>query len=344
MEALAGGRIQDRLQGDGPYAGRRPDALQRVAALTCRVADVDEAVILLRADPQPAPLAAVARHRRPDAGAFVAWPAGKGAAERALSSGEPSADARRGRRSTAAAPLMVDGGARGVLVVSARSVARRFGRAQLDLLTDLAAVASSIMEERELLERAEAVLDAGAEVLARAVDIRDDYTGHHSTQVGAMAMRVGARLGMDTDELQLLGYAARLHDVGKLAVPDAILLKPGPLDEDEWEVMRRHPDWGAEIVASVPGLERLAELVRAHHERWDGSGYPGGLSGDHIPLASRVIAVCDAFEAMVSRRPYRAPLTLDEALAELTAGAGSQFDPEVVAAVDRENNVAPSRA
>jgi HD-GYP domain-containing protein (c-di-GMP phosphodiesterase class II) len=142
---------------------------------------------------------------------------------------------------------------------------------------------------------------------------------------------------MDPGEVTLLDCAARLHDVGKLAVPDAILQKPGPLDEDEWKVMRKHPDMGAEMVARVPGLEELAELVRAHHERWDGSGYPQGLAGERIPLASRVISACDAFEAMLSNRPYRAPLTADEALAELTAGSGSQFDPAVVAAIRHEN-------
>ncbi len=100
--------------------------------------------------------------------------------------------------------------------------------------------------------------------------------------------------------------------------------------------MRRHPEWGAEMVGRVPGLEDLARLVGAHHERWDGGGYPNGLRGEAIPLASRVISVCDAFEAMVSRRPYRAPLSVDSALRELLAAAGSQFDPQVVAAVEVE--------
>jgi HD-GYP domain-containing protein (c-di-GMP phosphodiesterase class II) len=151
-----------------------------------------------------------------------------------------------------------------------------------------------------------------------------------------MARRVGERVGMPDEDLGLLEYAARLHDVGKLGVPDAILQKPGPLDEDEWVVMRRHPEWGAEMIAQVPGLEDLASLVVAHHERWDGSGYPHGLSGDRIPLASRVISACDAFEAMVSRRPYREPLSVEEAVAELVAGAGTQFDPEVIRAVEVE--------
>jgi HD-GYP domain-containing protein (c-di-GMP phosphodiesterase class II) len=141
---------------------------------------------------------------------------------------------------------------------------------------------------------------------------------------------------MDADELELLELAARLHDVGKLGVPDTILQKPGPLDEAEWAVMRRHPEWGAEMVGSVPGLEELGMLVGHHHERWDGHGYPNGIEGESIPLASRVISVCDAFEAMISDRPYRASLTVGDALAELETGAGSQFDPAVVAAVETE--------
>jgi HD-GYP domain-containing protein (c-di-GMP phosphodiesterase class II) len=233
---------------------------------------------------------------------------------------------------------MVDGEARGVLALTSfaqTSVApaRPWKADQLELLAELADLASAALIERDLRARAEAVLDAGAAMLARAVDIRDDYTGRHSAQVGILARRVGERIGMPEEELGLLQHAARLHDVGKLSVPDAILQKPGPLDADEWAVMRRHPEWGAEMIAQVPGLEELATLVVSHHERWDGAGYPSGLAGERIPLASRVIAACDAFEAMVSRRPYRAPLSVEEALAELVAAAGTQFDPEVVAAV-----------
>ncbi|MEA2437751.1 MAG: hypothetical protein QOF65_2307 [Thermoleophilaceae bacterium] len=214
--------------------------------------------------------------------------------------------------------------------------ARRLERDHLDLLGELADLAASSLEERDRRSHAEAIVTAGVDVLARAVDMRDDYTGRHSAHVGELARKVGARLGMPAGDIALLEFAARLHDLGKLAVPDTILQKPGPLDEAEWEIMRRHPEWGAEMVSSVPGLERLGLLVASHHERWDGSGYPDGLAGEAIPMASRVISVCDAYEAMVSRRPYRASLSTEAALGELTAGAGSQFDPSVVAAVEAE--------
>ena len=246
--------------------------------------------------------------------------------------------ARHGRAGTrmgvsARCPLVLEGESRGVLAVVA---GKRLDSSRLELLGEFAELAATSLAERDLLERAEALGTAAVDVLARAVDMRDDYTGRHSAQVGALARRVGERLGMTSDAITLLECAARLHDVGKLGVPDTILQKPGPLDEAEWAIMRRHPEWGADMVSSVPGLEQLGLLVGSHHERWDGAGYPDGLAGEAIPLASRVISVCDAYEAMVSRRPYRASLSERRALAELVEGAGSQFDPQVVAAVAAE--------
>jgi HD-GYP domain-containing protein (c-di-GMP phosphodiesterase class II) len=172
-----------------------------------------------------------------------------------------------------------------------------------------------------------------ADALVRAVDMRDYYTGSHAESVGALARRVGERLGLRGMELRLLSLAARLHDVGKLGVPDAILHKPGPLDETEWLSMRRHPALGAEMLAEVKGLEPVAPLVRWHHERWDGRGYPDGLAGEEIPLACRIVAVCDAVQAMSADRPYRAALDALEARSELVAASGTQFDPDVVEAV-----------
>ena len=175
-----------------------------------------------------------------------------------------------------------------------------------------------------------------ADALVSALDLRDSYTGDHSESVAGLARRVGARLGIAGVNLQLLGFAARLHDVGKLGVPDGILHKAGPLDELEWQRMRRHSAVGAEMLAGVPGLEPVAPLVRWHHERWDGRGYPDGLRGEAIPLECRVICACDAFHAMSAERPYRPALAPAAALAELEAGAGEQFDPDVVDAVMAE--------
>ena len=126
--------------------------------------------------------------------------------------------------------------------------------------------------------------------------------------------------------------AAELHDVGKMAIPDEILQKPGPLTQDEWAFVRRHPLVGERILSVAPALLPVAKIVRSCHERWDGSGYPDGVAGEEIPLGARIVAVCDAFDAMINPRPYRAARSVEEALQELRACSGTQFDPTVVAA------------
>jgi HD-GYP domain-containing protein (c-di-GMP phosphodiesterase class II) len=174
---------------------------------------------------------------------------------------------------------------------------------------------------------------AAVEVLVDALDRRDGYTARHAEEVVELVHRVGERLGLDDLELAECELAGRLHDVGKIGVPDTILQKPGPLDAAEWEVMKRHSRWSAEMIRAVPGLERVADVVLHHHERFDGSGYPEGLAGEQIPLCSRVLAACDAYEAMLADRPYRRALTEDEARALIRAGAGEHFDPGAVAAL-----------
>jgi HD-GYP domain-containing protein (c-di-GMP phosphodiesterase class II) len=143
-------------------------------------------------------------------------------------------------------------------------------------------------------------------------------------------------MGLDRVELLELELAALLHDVGKLRVPRELLRKPAPLTESERRLMRNHPVWGAELVSGVPGLQAVALIVRHHHERVDGTGYPGRLSGVRIPVGSRIMAVCDAYGAMTESRPYRGERPPHEALAELHRKAGSQFDPAAVEALDAE--------
>jgi HD-GYP domain-containing protein (c-di-GMP phosphodiesterase class II) len=137
-------------------------------------------------------------------------------------------------------------------------------------------------------------------------------------------------MGMSDVELDYLLQAAELHDVGKMAIPDAILKKPGPLDQEEWEFIRGHTVIGERIVSAAPALAPVALLIRSSHERWDGTGYPDRLPGDEIPLGSRIIAVCDAFDAMIGSRPHRLGMTAEESLGELQRCAATQFDPEVV--------------
>jgi two-component system cell cycle response regulator len=170
------------------------------------------------------------------------------------------------------------------------------------------------------------------DVLLRALAERNPDLGEHLSTVAELAVAVARRLGLDEAEVEQVRHAADLHDVGKVAIPDAILDKPGPLDEEEWAFMRRHTVIGERIVAAAPALRDVATLVRASHERHDGGGYPDGLAGAEVPLGARIVSVCDSFDAMVADRPYRAALSNDAALVELQRCAGTQFDPQVVAA------------
>lgn len=174
--------------------------------------------------------------------------------------------------------------------------------------------------------------DATLRALATALDTRDNETAGHAQRVTRLAVRLGQELGLDPAALQELERGAMLHDIGKIGVPDAILRKPGPLTDEEWALMRRHAAFGAAMLDGIPFLSDAVPLVRHHHERWDGRGYPDGLAGEAIPLGARIFAVADAFDAMTSERPYRRPMTLAQARAELARCAGSQFDPAVVAA------------
>jgi diguanylate cyclase (GGDEF)-like protein/putative nucleotidyltransferase with HDIG domain len=173
------------------------------------------------------------------------------------------------------------------------------------------------------------------DALAAAIEARDNYTHEHSSEVVRLADGVADAMGLAPAERERLRRAALLHDVGKLAIPNEILHKAGPLNAEEWEVMAQHPVIGERILARAPELSELAPIVRHEHEHWDGSGYPDGLCGEEIPIASRIILACDAYNAMRTDRPYREGMSHEDAVGELEASAGRQFDPEVVAALVR---------
>jgi two-component system cell cycle response regulator len=168
------------------------------------------------------------------------------------------------------------------------------------------------------------------DVLLRALQERNPELAERHAAVARLAEAIGERMGLANEDRAQLRQAAELHDIGKLAIPEDLLHKPGPLDAEEWAFVRRHPLIGERIIAAAPALAAAAKLVRTTHERLDGTGYPNGLTGDQIPLGARIIAVCEAFTAMTSPRPYAPQLTVPEAVAELRRCAGSQFDPAVV--------------
>jgi HD-GYP domain-containing protein (c-di-GMP phosphodiesterase class II) len=187
------------------------------------------------------------------------------------------------------------------------------------------------LEHADLRHGVERTTQAGVDALARVIAFRDRPTAEHLEHVLEIVRKVGRHLDLDEETLTDLGFAARLHDLGKIGVPDAILHKPGPLDVGEWGVMKHHPIWGADMLKRVPGCHGVATNVLNHHEHFDGGGYPNGLRGNKIPLESRIIGACDAYHAMISDRPYRAAMPVADACEQLQDGAGTQFDPDAVA-------------
>jgi diguanylate cyclase (GGDEF)-like protein len=187
----------------------------------------------------------------------------------------------------------------------------------------------NVLRQAELARSYESAVLA----LTSALDVRDDYSGVNATATSRLVRQVGIRLDLDQVRLETAGRVAALHDVGKLGVPSEILTSRGPLTPEQRRVLRDHPVIGEQILRNIPGMEAVATAVRHEHERWDGTGYPDGLAGAEIPLSSRIVFACDAYHAMVSDRPYRTALDQTKAIDELRVNAGSQFDPEVVAAL-----------
>ena len=188
--------------------------------------------------------------------------------------------------------------------------------------------------ESALLER-ERTYDTTLVALASALDVRDSETGGHSDRVLRYMELIIQELGLVGSDVAFLRRGALLHDIGKIGVPDSILRKPTSLSESEWVAMRKHPEYGARIIAGIPFLEDVSRIVRHHHERWDGTGYPDRLRGEEIPLGARIFAVADSFDAMTSDRPYRRAMSVGAACEEIVRCSGTQFEPSVVDAFSR---------
>ena len=319
------------------------EVLESLSRQACRIARVERAVVVLRDESDPRSAVVVAGHGVPRD--YVGRRIGidEGMAGRVITTGEPMLvdnyagfpgrighAAGEGLRAGAAVPIRRDGVVQGALAAGTTHPGRRFGADDLEALLRMAELGAVALEQARMREELERAVEAGVEAMAAAVDMRDDYTGAHSEEVVRLARTVGERMGLAQEQLGELEYAARLHDVGKIGVPDAVLRKDGPLEGDEWQIMRQHPAWGADMLCRVPGMKRISRIVRHAHERWDGDGYPDRLRREDIPLASRIIFACDAYNAMTSDRPYRDALRPWLAVSELREGAGGQFDPDVV--------------
>jgi putative nucleotidyltransferase with HDIG domain len=212
--------------------------------------------------------------------------------------------------------------------------AKRLGRNQVRTASD-PAVAVLESNPRTAGAHEEAALLGTVEALAALFEARDPSTGKHAAEVAALASRLALALGLDTSDAHAVGLAGRLHDIGKVGIPDTILHKPTRPSPDEWAVIERHPVVGAAVVSRVPALRVLAPIIRAHHEYWNGRGYPEGLAGEAIPLCARILSVANAYQAMTTDRPYHPARTPEKALAEIRRCSGNQFDPVVVEALCR---------
>ncbi|MBE3574254.1 MAG: HD domain-containing protein [Firmicutes bacterium] len=249
-------------------------------------------------------------------------------AQRALESGEPILDP-----SFAALSISMSSGPRRLGVLQAiRRDGRPFSENQQRFLRSLAILSGASLGASLLSNNLWRLHTRTVAALAAAIDARDPYTRGHSQRVARYARRLAQALGWKPELVRQVFAAGLLHDIGKLAVPDHVLGKPGRLSAEEWEIVRTHPDRGVSIVGHVAELQALVPAIRHHHERFDGRGYPAGLKGRQIPVVARILAIADSFDAMTTSRPYRPGLTFAEAQAELLANAGTQFDPELVQA------------
>jgi HD-GYP domain-containing protein (c-di-GMP phosphodiesterase class II) len=243
-----------------------------------------------------------------------------------------------GFRSYYAVPLVAKGHVKGVLEIFHRAVLEPDPEWE-EFLESLAAQAAIAIDNTQLFrdsQRANLELslayDATLEGWAKALELRDKETEGHSQRVTEMTVRLGRAVGLQDEELVHLRRGALLHDIGKMGIPDSILLKPGPLTETEWEVMRKHPVYAYEMLSPIKYLKPALEIPYAHHEKWDGSGYPQGLKGNNIPLAARAFAIVDVWDALSSDRPYREAWSQEKVCAYLQEQSGKHFDPEIVQA------------
>lgn len=254
-----------------------------------------------------------------------------------LTAGEREAVEGRGLTSVFYVPIVARARPEAVLIVGSPVVHEGFSQQQVALCRTLSAEIGYAIANARLYLAVEsaarelrAAYDATLEGWSRALEMRDEETSGHTDRSAALAVELARRLGIPSHHLDSVRRGALLHDIGKMAVPDSILHKPGPLDDSEWLIMRKHPEFAYELLRGIGFLNSALDIPYCHHERWDGSGYPRGLSGEDIPLSARIFSVIDVYDALTSDRPYRSAWTRDAALEYIASEAGVQFDPRVV--------------
>ena len=248
----------------------------------------------------------------------------------------PNLIQQEGFISYVATPLVVKGELKGVLEIFQRTQFQP-ARDWLDYFETLAGQTAIALDNSQLfmgMQQSNLELlmsyDATIEGWSRAMDLRDRETEGHTQRVTDMTVRLAMLAGIDKDKIIHLRRGALLHDMGKLGVPDSILHKPGPLNSEEWEIMRQHPKLAFDMLAPIAYLHEAIDIPYCHHEKWDGTGYPNGLKGEAIPLAARVFSVVDVFDALTSDRPYRSAWSKEEAFSYIVSYSGTYFDPKIV--------------
>jgi len=324
----------NRIMNDFAGAGTSDEVLQRIIALSMEITPATESrfFVLTSENMQPFEILSTA--------AAAADPAIIHLVEDAARDELPLLVAEKGGVkalppdvvSFAAVPMKIRGKVFGVLATAVRSGDGKLDERDLYYLSFMNQSAGRAVENLALYENIYENLFSTLFAFVRAVEARDSYTQQHSNRVTEMALKISRVIGCSNEECDILRFAGPLHDIGKIGIPDDILLKPGPLGKAEFERIKAHPVIGAGIIGQLGLWEREQQIVRWHHERYDGNGYPDGLAGEEIPLLARILAVADAFDAMSSNRVYREAMDEAQILASLKNGAGSQFDPAVVEA------------
>jgi diguanylate cyclase (GGDEF)-like protein len=331
------------------------DVLGRAAEVTCRVLGTERAALWIQEEQEPGDLVGRASFGYPaedDPAAGRRFPGALAhqwleretpfVLEPSDLAGMPGVPEHTRIGRFAVAPLKLEGGRVGALTATIDD--RAIDARELRLLAGLAHQAKLAIENAEHYDNLERTFVSTVASLANALEANDEYTSSHARWITDMSLLVGRDLKLDRDAMKRLEFGALFHDIGKIGIPSEILQKAGPLTEEEFEIIKQHPELGEKILAPIERLADVRPIVRACHERWDGLGYPDGKSGPEIPIEARIVLVCDAFHAMTTDRPYRKALPAEEAVSRLRESAGSQFDPTVVEAFTRlfESGAVPS--